>query len=507
MPRGNDRSEAGPLRSAPAGERRGLPAAALCGTLALLLSACGGGGGSATVTPPPPARPAATIQGKVIDGYVSGATVWLDLNGNGRLDADEPRAQSQKAGQYQLELNETQRDCLPYTTLFVDVPVGAVDEESGPVQQAYQMALPPQWQPGTADRALHASPLTTVLWSEVLASLDPQTSTGLSCQKLQGSESLRKALRLQLDEALRRLVDRYNLSADRLYADYIQTADAASHARARDIVRGLQAGYAHRQQLLQQYPQASYVRAEVYQSQGGSPQDIVGHWYRTFTVREGQVLRTEKDEIGSDLRQVLRPVLRRTLETAPWGASGTYSRLRTGYLFNPAQTRFRCLFSESVSTTSQGAEHELLVDYTDAPPQDQVDACLQPLAGEFQRTPRWDYYVRYEADKVRYTSTLSFTADHPRAQALAAWTQLASQAGKQSMDNIVQQFANSGWRFEEPVKIGTSWWIKRAEDYRDLPVITNQFSDQNWSRTRYLADGTHVDECSADLGRTWAVCR
>lgn len=125
----------------------------------------------------------AVQNGKVIDGYVNGATVWLDINGNHAKDADEPATLSKAAGAYQLELNEAQRACLPYATLYVDVPVGAVDEDSGPVKEAYQMAIAPQFQALSVEQVLNISPLTTAIWDQVRTRLTASAPNLSSCAR------------------------------------------------------------------------------------------------------------------------------------------------------------------------------------------------------------------------------------------------------------------------------------------------------------------------------------
>ena len=50
---------------------------------AMLIAACGGGGTTSSPT---------TLAGKVIDGYITGATVCLDVNSNNTCDAGEPTA-------------------------------------------------------------------------------------------------------------------------------------------------------------------------------------------------------------------------------------------------------------------------------------------------------------------------------------------------------------------------------------------------------------------------------
>ncbi|HWJ95899.1 MAG TPA: hypothetical protein VNT33_14330, partial [Telluria sp.] len=80
-------------------------------TIALALSGCGGGGGDSapaipTSAPPPP--PTGTVlNGVVTDGYVSGATVYVDLNNNNTKDANEPSALTDASGKHTLNASLT----------------------------------------------------------------------------------------------------------------------------------------------------------------------------------------------------------------------------------------------------------------------------------------------------------------------------------------------------------------------------------------------------------------
>ena len=42
------------------------------------------------------------LNGVAIDGYLQGATVFLDRNGNGTLDSDEPSTVTDSSGRYSL---------------------------------------------------------------------------------------------------------------------------------------------------------------------------------------------------------------------------------------------------------------------------------------------------------------------------------------------------------------------------------------------------------------------
>jgi hypothetical protein len=70
-----------------------VPVAFALGGLGLIMSRDSG-------TSAPAATP--TIAGKIVDGYISGATVFIDRNKNGQLDADEPSTKSDAQGNFTL---------------------------------------------------------------------------------------------------------------------------------------------------------------------------------------------------------------------------------------------------------------------------------------------------------------------------------------------------------------------------------------------------------------------
>jgi hypothetical protein len=69
-----------------------------------------------------------TLSGKVIDGYISGAIVCLDVNSNNKCDKDEPTTTSLAGGAYTLP---------PYTgsiaglRVIAEVGENAIDEDDG----------------------------------------------------------------------------------------------------------------------------------------------------------------------------------------------------------------------------------------------------------------------------------------------------------------------------------------------------------------------------------------
>jgi hypothetical protein len=81
-----------------------------------------------------------TIQGRVIDGYISGAVVCHDVNRNGRCDGSEARTVSDAAGAYQLSIPSDST-----APLIAEIKAGEArdsDQPAAPVDVSYRMASP-----------------------------------------------------------------------------------------------------------------------------------------------------------------------------------------------------------------------------------------------------------------------------------------------------------------------------------------------------------------------------
>ena len=71
------------------------------------------------------------IQGKVVDGELIYATVFLDLNLNSILNIDEPRAITNEYGEYKLELNSTVKENSNYINHTAPlISIGGFDKKS-----------------------------------------------------------------------------------------------------------------------------------------------------------------------------------------------------------------------------------------------------------------------------------------------------------------------------------------------------------------------------------------
>lgn len=119
--------------------------------LASLMTACGGGGGSGSIDPN--ASKLTSITGKIIDGYIQGATACLDLNLNNTCDSSEPSTVSDATGSYTLSAgSDVVIENIP---VVVNVPAGAIDQSDGTVAKGYTLKAP-------STKALVISPFTTL---------------------------------------------------------------------------------------------------------------------------------------------------------------------------------------------------------------------------------------------------------------------------------------------------------------------------------------------------------
>jgi len=108
---------------------KSLAAGALCGAVI----GCGGSDDTS-------AARTETIRGRVIDGYISGALICLDTSANSRCDEGEPRAISDAAGAYELNVPA---DSL--SPLIAEIKAGQArdsDESGAPIDSSYRMASP-----------------------------------------------------------------------------------------------------------------------------------------------------------------------------------------------------------------------------------------------------------------------------------------------------------------------------------------------------------------------------
>ena len=131
---------------------------------------CTGAGGSASdsaIVTINPAESDTAFNGFAIDGYISGANIFIDQNFNFKQDDGEYTAVTNTDGSFTIETNDADVfACLKKRPIVADVPVGAVDSTLGGVTKAYQMILPSVEDAGTSTIVI--SPFTSLFAEAII---------------------------------------------------------------------------------------------------------------------------------------------------------------------------------------------------------------------------------------------------------------------------------------------------------------------------------------------------
>ncbi len=443
------------------------------------------------------------ISGKVIDGYVSGATVWLDINGNQSKDADEPSAISTQRGDYSLEMTAAQLECAAYATLYVDVPVGAIDEDSGPVTAAYQMARPPQLKPLRNEDVLHISPLTSVLHEQILQKLQTKNADLGSCATLKANQSLRQDISYELQDQIRSIVQKHNISAEKIFADFIQNKDKASYDLAQSIVTGLKASFAYRDTLKKQYPDATYIRTLFYQGSTTDNNNAYPQaWYRDSAIWLPKGFISKLEKMQDDLSTVQRPVYLREEKQQNWNdATYSYTQDVLNYLGDAAD--FRCAGSEKITFKSLTGVTFSLQNLAES---DKVSDPTQCQAASFDNPYVKYYSASYYRGGIAYETRFGIRPNNTEYAELKDWVNLKDKAATLQMLTLYERLKNSGYLFDEEPKIAVDSWYKRSTDDRTKNrVQIDKFSDGRWEKQTTRDDQTILKECSKD-GVNWGAC-
>ncbi|WP_077662129.1 polysaccharide lyase [Salinivibrio proteolyticus] len=287
----------------------------VCGFSVVLL-ACGGSSDSSSegnTSGPSPSTPVSSaIVGMAIDGYLEGATVFLDYNFNHTLDANEPNVLTEAQGRFSVDQNALEA-CWQYVPIVVNVPVGAFDSDYGEVTRAYQLIATPQvireQRLGEQQASnLVISPFTTQIWQKAITAWQRAQTAELSCELVRTDSEARAQLVTLIDEAESDIRSTYNLSTNQLYGDFIESGDGRTHTIAQRFAVGLQQAHAEKEQVAQLYPDFTKVTRVYLPTVAEGSGQITDKWLRQdFGVAENNVM-LRVAEVSGTFDSVTQPV-------------------------------------------------------------------------------------------------------------------------------------------------------------------------------------------------------
>ena len=204
---------------------------------------------------------------KVIDGYIDGANVFVDFNWNLRQDEDEPSAVNDGEGNYSFPknggefaaINEASFECARNRIQVAEVPIGAIDQDRGLVEEAFTMFYIPGGLPLSSGNSealpsegINISPFTG-LFLDIVA--EEKTRLGIEAIELAdgcASEAnlLAEGVISSVKSFVQSLESNYAITLAALYEDYLASNNAERAAKAEKIVNFLKAADGIKQSII-----------------------------------------------------------------------------------------------------------------------------------------------------------------------------------------------------------------------------------------------------------------
>lgn len=492
-------------------------------SLISLLSACGGSSGSSEAPVDPAALPE-IASGKAIDGYLVGATVYYDFNNNGQLDADEPSTITESGGDFIVrgELSSEQAECVDFTPLIVDVPVGAMDEDLGEVTEAYVLKYPPAFVFEADSRRTQTlvTPITTLLWDEIVSVYEEAMDEPYSCADVKDSSTNQSKLAKDMLTSANNLVRAFNVTEENLFSDYIASADAQMNGMAAKFMAAIRKGIQEGQALKNNYSAQALTQVTYYvgdSSDDKSHQE--GDWYKKTMVRDGNYFERIIHKVDDSFNET---ALMRHIKKEEASEQG----LTTGY-FNTysrsdsAKVNLTCNAREVIgfSTKKNDLWHELEMTSVLIPKNVTDQECMETRFVQSTeptnihlKTKRWDtareftqsLYTYRNADlPFPYLDYVGYTSE-PAAYAEPMELFLALQSLPNTLNDMDSVADTVRWKHMKTYYEGET---RYSEHYSSHPAnvagITDGTKPTRW-RYIYYPDLTRSIECMTN--GEWQVC-
>ena len=238
----------------------------------IFLSLAGCGGGSPAPEIPEAAIASKIFKTKVIDGYISGANIFIDNNWNLQQDSNEPSAYEDTDNQtyYFLEedfsgIDSWSIDCSQKRPRIAQVPLGALDSVRGDVTSAYELYYLPYFSEGAVgeqgEYRANITPLTTLFLPFITEELD-----GINIDDVDGCGPAANAVATnvlsKVDNVLNELSLKFSIDVFTFYDDFIASGDSELQAYGEVIVDFLKIAFAIGRVIEEEYQSNSRVELD-----------------------------------------------------------------------------------------------------------------------------------------------------------------------------------------------------------------------------------------------------
>ena len=165
------------------------------------------------------------FSGKAIDGYISGANIFIDQNFNFKYDSGEYTSKTKADGTFEIEVFDSSLvSCLENRPIIADVPVGAEDSTLGTVETAYQMVLPSIKDSGSTSIVI--SPFTS-LFSEAILSAKSTLKQDLTVAEgcTSAGDSIASNISSRVNDLKATLTNTFAINTETMTGDFLLVGD------------------------------------------------------------------------------------------------------------------------------------------------------------------------------------------------------------------------------------------------------------------------------------------
>src|SRR5690554_2745888 len=202
-----------------------------------------GHSGREPITPDYDAEPAGTYSGQVLDGYLRGAVVWIDLNNNRVQDPDEPFTETGTGGHFTFTREDLGcgEESKPYSCVDRPkaYPLGAKVEAGKAVDEFTRTAVDRSYYLWAPPIPRHFSRVVTPFTTLLKVERDLKEYTGQQLLYPIYTPASEAELSAEIDEYHKVVRNKLGVSQN-LLLDYVSGNNARLHAYARGLVWAMQ---------------------------------------------------------------------------------------------------------------------------------------------------------------------------------------------------------------------------------------------------------------------------
>ena len=188
---------------------------------------------------------------KVIDGYISGANVFIDFNWNLQQDEGEPSAieDTQEETYYFEEVDFAAIDnftevCARLRPRIAEIPEGALDAVRGTVDSPYVLYFFPWYGSGDGSNRANVTPLTSLFTTYLTDQLDDGLDAGISVSDgcATTANNIGTAIESRVNEVMTAL-EVFGIDPNDFYDDFIASGNEELQSFGETVANYLQLTY------------------------------------------------------------------------------------------------------------------------------------------------------------------------------------------------------------------------------------------------------------------------